>query len=217
MWQNILFDLDGTLTDSAPGIMESVAYALSKFGITDPNPDVLRRFIGPPLRDSFTALYGFTSEQCSLGIQYYREFFTAGAMFHNAVYPGIPELLKLLHGTGKRLIVATSKPEPQSQRILEYFDLLRWFDFLGGATPDESRCRKSDVIAYTLQQCGITDPASTVMIGDRSNDVEGAAANGISCIGVLYGYGSRDELAKAGASVFADSVEHLQRLLIGDL
>lgn len=214
MYHTVLFDLDGTLTESAPGIMKSVEYALKKFGIEETDKERLRLFIGPPLRDSFQKFYGFSEEQCKLGVEYYRECFLAGAMFENAVYDGIPELLQTLRDAGKKLVVATSKPEPQTLQILEHFDLLHYFDFVAGATLDESRCEKADVITYALEQFGITDTESTVMIGDRRNDVEGAAANGLPCIGVLYGYGSREELTEAGARVLAETPEELGRLLL---
>lgn len=211
MYQTILFDLDGTLTDSAPGIIHSVQYALNKYGIKAEDEE-LRVFIGPPLIHSFQERFGFDHDKALEAVAFYREYFTAGGMFENSVYPGIEKLLGKLKQDGKRLAVATSKPELFSRQILEHFALTPYFDFIGGAAMDESRATKTEVLAYVLETLQ-ADPKTAVMIGDRKNDIEAAAALGTQSIGVLYGYGSKEELAAAGATVFAETPEDIYRII----
>lgn len=174
MYQTILFDLDGTLTNSELGITNSVAYALGKYGIQVPDKKALRVFIGPPLQESFERFYGFSKEECLKAIDYYHEYFSEKGLYENEVYLGVPDLLASLKQAGKQLIVATSKPEEFSIQILKHFGLYDYFDFVAGATMDRKRSKKSDVIQYALEQNGITDLAHTIMIGDREHDVLGA-------------------------------------------
>ena len=213
MYQTILFDLDGTLTDSAPGIINSVQYALKKYGIEADDED-LRAFIGPPLVHSFQERFGFDHEKALEAVGFYREYFTAGGMFENSVYPGMEELLAKLKQDGKSLVVATSKPELFSRQIIEHFHLTPYFDFIGGAAMDESRATKTEVLSYVLETLGI-DRSRAVMIGDRRNDIEAAALLGTDSIGVLYGYGSREELEQAGATKFAETPEDIYRIISG--
>lgn len=212
MYRYILFDLDGTLTDSGPGIMNSVAYALSRFGIEATDRAELSRFIGPPLRDSFMRYYGFTWEQSDDAIRYYREYYRPTGIFENSVYDGIPELLRALKEAGCILIVATSKPEEMAIQVLEHFGLLSCFDYVAGAKLDETRTEKADVIAYALELCPIADKSLAVMVGDREYDITGAAQNGLDAIGVLFGYGSRAELLHAGAKHLAQTPEDVLRI-----
>lgn len=211
MYQTILFDLDGTLTDSAPGIIHSVQYALKKYGIEAQDSE-LRSFIGPPLFHSFQAQFGFDREKAVEAVAFYREYFTAGGMFENSVYPGIEEVLRQLKENGRMLAVATSKPELFSKQILEHFALTKYFDFIGGAAMDESRTKKSEVLSYVLQEMQI-DPKEAVMIGDRKDDMEAARLLGTESIGVLYGYGSKEELENAGATVFAETPQDIYRII----
>ncbi len=213
MIHTIFFDLDGTLTDSAPGIIHSVQYALKKYGIEAEEND-LRSFIGPPLVHSFQDRFGFDHDKALEAVAYYREYFTAGGMFENSVYPGVEEMLQKLKEDGLMLAVATSKPELFSKQILEHFALTRYFDFIGGAAMDESRATKVEVLSYALQELQV-DPAKAVMIGDRENDMEAASLLGTESIGVLYGYGSQEELANAGAKVFADTPMDICRIISG--
>ena len=214
MYQTILFDLDGTLTNSELGITNSVAYALGKFGIEVPDKKALRVFIGPPLQDSFERFYGFSKEECLKAIDYYHEYFSEKGLYENEVYPGVPDLLTSLKQAGKQLIVATSKPEEFSVQILKHFGLFDYFDFVAGATMDRKRSKKSDVIQYALGQNQITDLAHAIMIGDREYDVFGAQAQKLDSIGVLYGFGSREELETAGASYIVDDVKKMHEILI---
>ena len=210
MYHTILFDLDGTLTDSGPGITNSVAYALKKWNIEEKDINVLRKFVGPPLDASFAKYYGFSKEKCVQAIQYYREYYLTKGIYENQVYDGMEELLKWLRDTGRRAIVATSKPEPSAIHVLEYFHMDSYFDIIAGATMDGSRVEKSDVIRYALDRAGIRDLSGVVMVGDRENDIQGAKANGLDSSGVLYGYGSREELEEAGAMQIAETVEDLR-------
>lgn len=213
MYQNILFDLDGTLTDPGEGITASVAYALEKMGTPEPDRSRLYRFIGPPLVDSFRQFYGFSPEECKQAAAYYRERFQDKGIFENEVFPGIAELLSKLKASGRKLIIATSKPELFARRILEHFDLLKYFDYVFGDTMEATRSNKADVIAYALEQAGIVDLKETIMVGDRLHDVIGAKKNNLPCIGVLFGYGSEEELKEAGAAYLAATVEDIWELI----
>lgn len=209
MYKYLLFDLDGTLTDPSIGITNSVAYALSKFGINVEDKRTLYKFIGPPLVDAFSEYYGFSKEDSEKATAFYRETFSVKGLFENRVYDGVVEMLEALKNAGKRLIVATSKPEPFTMKILKHFDLLKYFDFVAAATFDSSRNSKDKVIAYALQSLDIKDRSEVVMIGDRHHDIDGAKENGIDSIGVLWGFGSREELETADATYIAESIDDL--------
>ena len=210
----ILFDLDGTLTDPKEGITKSVQHALQAYGINEPDLDKLCPFIGPPLSDSFKEYYGFSEAQAREAIGYFHEYFTKQGMFENKVYPGIREMLTRLKDAGLTLAVATSKPEPFAIQILEHFDLLSYFTLVGGADMEEIRVRKGDVIAYTLDRLGTTpEESKVIMVGDRKHDVEGAKKTGLSVVGVLYGYGSREELQDAGADYLCETPGEVAELL----
>ena len=212
MYEYVLFDLDGTLTDPGIGITNAVIYALNKFSIRVEDRTELYRFIGPPLLDSFQQFYGFSLTESREAIQYYREYYVEKGLLENWVYDGIPELLRSLKKSGRKLLVATSKPEVYAVQILEHFGLLPYFDLVAGASLDESRNRKEDVIRYALQKIN-GDPAQAVMVGDRVHDVEGAKANGLPVIGVLYGYGSEEELVGAGADLIAKNPGDVIRII----
>ena len=210
----ILFDLDGTLTDPKEGITKSVQHALQAYGIDEPDLDKLCPFIGPPLSDSFKEYYGFSEAQAREAIDHFHEYFTKQGMFENKVYPGIREMLARLKDAGLTLAVATSKPEPFAIQILEHFDLLSYFTLVGGADMEEIRVRKGDVIAYTLDRLGTTpEKSKVIMVGDRKHDVEGAKKTGLSVVGVLYGYGSREELQDAGADYLCETPREVAVLL----
>lgn len=212
-YQYILFDLDGTISDPVTGITRSIQYALSFFEITVTNPEELTKFIGPPLIESFKEFYHFNDDQALLALKKYREYFVAKGMFENYLYEGMEKLLETLKKKGKTILLATSKPEPFAKQILEHFNLTHYFSFIGGATLDGSRSTKTDVIRYVLKANQIIEPGKAVMIGDRKHDIEGAKNNGITSIGVLYGYGSKTELQKAGADFLASDIKELMTLL----
>ena len=212
-WKYILFDLDGTLTDSGPGIMKSVCYALDALGIEEDSAERLRSFIGPPLYASFMKHYGFDKDRANLAVEKYREYFAVSGMFENSLYDGIPELLAELREAGLTLAIATSKPTVFAAQIARHFGIDGYFEVIVGSELDGSRIEKSEVVAHTLQALGVTDPSAAVMVGDREHDIIGARANGIKAIGVLYGYGSREELADARAWAISATVEELRTLL----
>ena len=208
----ILFDLDGTLTDSGPGIMKAGQYALHAFGI-ERDWRELSFFVGPPLSETFARFV--SAENVDAAVAKFREYYQQDGWLDNAPYPGIPALLADLHARGCQLVLATSKPEEYARRIMENFDLAQYFTAICGATLDETRTDKAEVIAYALDTIGLTDKTGVVMVGDREHDVIGAKKNALPCIGVLYGYGTREELRSAGAAAIADTVEDLHKLLLG--
>lgn len=207
MKKYVLFDLDGTLTDSREGIINSIVYMLEYYGIRVEDREQLVPWLGPPLKDSLMKYYGFSREKALEGVEKYREYFDRQGIFENQVYPGIQKMLGRLKEMGCHLMVATSKPEVAARRVLEHFRLDSYFDYIGGATLDDSRVNKGDVIRYVLDTNGITCTEEAVMVGDREHDVRGGKENGLEVIGVLYGYGSREELEEAGADRIAESVE----------
>jgi phosphoglycolate phosphatase len=194
----IFFDLDGTLTDPKLGITRSIQYALQKLDHpTMPTEDELTWCIGPPLRASFVRLLG-AETSADLAVSYYRERFSDVGLYENGVYDGIGDVLTSLRASGHRLFVATSKPHVFAERIIDYFGLRNHFERVFGSELDGTRVDKSHLLEYALKGASV-DPAKTMMIGDRSHDMIGAKNNGMKGIGVLYGYGSRDELLQAGA------------------
>ena len=208
----ILFDLDGTLTDSGPGIMKAGQYALRAFGI-ERDWRELSFFVGPPLSETFARFV--RAENVDAAVAKFREYYQQDGWLDNAPYPGIPALLADLHARGCQLVLATSKPEEYARRIMEHFDLAQYFTAICGATLDETRTDKAEVIAYALDTIGLTDKTGVVMVGDREHDVIGAKKNALPCIGALYGYGTREELRSAGAAAIADTVQDLHKLLLG--
>lgn len=210
----LFFDLDGTLTDPGVGITNSVMYALEQFGIHVEDRTSLYKFIGPPLMDSFRMFYGFSEEDAWKGLSYYREYFGDRGIFENKVYEGIPELLQRCIDQGKILMVATSKPTEYAQRILERFDLARYFSYVSGSSMNENNSAKSQIIRHALEHNNI-EAGEVIMIGDREHDVIGAKANGMLVAGVLYGYGSHEEHCEAGADHIVSSVDELKILLTG--
>lgn len=200
----ILFDLDGTLTDSGPGIMNCLRRALAEMGETIPPEETLRLFVGPPLAEAFAEHCGMDPQRCEEAIRVYRKHYSAGGLFENTVYPGISEMLAALQDRGVPLYLATSKPEHYAKQIMEHFDLAKYFAYIGGALTDGKRREKSEVIAYVLETTGHS-PDECIMIGDRKYDVEGAALFGIPTLGVTWGYGTREELQNTGAKWIADT------------
>lgn len=209
MRDTILFDLDGTLTDPGEGITNSVAYALETFGIKVEDKTSLYPFIGPPLAESFAQFYGFGPEQVQQAVAKYREYFSRQGMYENVPYPGIHQALEALKQGGIRLLTATSKPIEFALPILRRFELAGYFDYVGAADLAGRRSQKGQVIAYTLAQAGVLDKSRAIMAGDRRHDVAGARENGLDCAGVLYGYGSRQELLEAGAAALIESPDQL--------
>ena len=214
MYQYILFDLDGTLTDPKIGITSCVQYALHKLGIEEPDLDELEPFIGPPLTDSFREFYGFDDETVQQAVIYYRERFSTVGLFENDIYPGIAQMLERLKQAGRRLAVASSKPTVFVKQILEHFEILSYFDVVVGSELDGTRVKKEEVVEEALRQLLCDGNGHDIdMVGDRKFDVEGAKAHGIDSIGVAYGYAACGELEEAGADVIVDTVEELEKAL----
>lgn len=212
----VLFDLDGTLTDSGRGIINGVRYALEKFGIQESDQAKLNEFIGPPLTDSLTHLYGFSEADARKGVVFYREYYGEKGIFENAVYDGIEANLDLLKGAGVRLFVATGKPENYMKRVLEHFNLSRFFEFSAGSDEQETRLKKHEIISYLIKTRSLEKQAaagSVLMIGDRKHDVIGAKTNKIPCAGALWGYGSAEELTSSGATFLLKTPNDLASLL----
>ena len=212
MWNTILFDLDGTLTDSQEGIINAISYALDYMGVHMERGELVK-FIGPPLMESLPEYCGFNLRQSEDAIERFREYYQARGWLENAPYPGVPALLRDLKAAGKELLVATSKPEAMAVQVLEHFGLAQYFEQICGApssAPDSAR--KADVVRRALG--GAADPSRAVMVGDRRHDVEGARENGLPCIGVLYGYGGREELEAAGAELIAEDMGALKECLL---
>ena len=204
-YDTALFDLDGTLTDSAEGIIRSARYALEQMKWEIPSDEVLARFLGPPLIVSFQEQCGMNKEQAAEATRIFRVRYTDTGLFENRPYDGIIEMLERLKKAGIRLATATSKPEDYAVRILTKFGLIDYFDFIGAATFDESRHDKIAVLGYTLDKLGIKDKSKVIMVGDRSNDIDGAHRFGLECIAVRYGYGNDDEFKAHSADYIVDT------------
>ena len=198
------------------GITNSVIYALGKYGITVKERSSLYKFIGPPLPESFQKYFGFTEKEANNAVQYYREYYKEKGVFENLVYPGLIDLLKKLVASGKQLIVATSKPEIFAKQIMKHFKMTEYFIFIAGSNLDGTRVNKDEVISYALESCRITDKSKIIMVGDREHDIIGAKKTGISSIGVLYGYGSAEDLRNAGADYIVDSIAGIGKILLDE-
>ena len=222
-----IFDLDGTLTDPVVGITSCVRYALEAYGISEPDQNKLKKFIGPPLIPAFMEYYGVDRITAQNMQEKYRERFVIKGLYENELYPGIPALLSALKDAGKTVGLATSKPLVHAKKILQHFDILQYFDILAGASLDNSLGTKEEVLARALRQIaqreGSQKPpsdketaAKCIMIGDRKYDILGGHRFGLDTVGVLYGYGSKEELTEAGADLLAESVTALQSVLLSD-
>ena len=208
--KSILFDLDGTLTDSGEGIMNSAVYALSHFGIDAPPNEQLRTIVGPPLTESFIR-FGVPQDRAEEAIQIYRSRYLPTGIYENSPYPGIYQLLEQLRTDGHKLYVATSKPEWIALKVLNHFDLAKYFDTICGADSDTSRNSKAAVIEHLLEKCGAQE--NPIMVGDTAYDVIGAKTHNIPCIGVSWGYGLVKDMENAGAFGIAHTMDELYRAL----
>lgn len=211
-YNTLLFDLDGTLTDSAPGIISCFRYTLSTMGFNE--PENIMRVVGPPLFDSFAEFCGMNSEQVQEAVRIYRSRYADTGLFENSVYDGIPEMLCQLKNNGKRLLIATSKPEIFAVRILEKFKLAQFFDVIGGADINGSRNEKAELIDYVLSRAGITDRNDVLMIGDRKHDIIGAKKCSVQCMAVLWGYGSKEEFTEYGADIIVNTPQEAADIII---
>ncbi len=215
MFQYILFDLDGTLTDPKEGITKSVQYALASFGIDEPDLDKLVPFIGPPLKSSFMDFYQMSDEDAVRAVAKYRERFNDIGIYENAIFPGIAKLLSDLKVQGKKIAIASSKPTCLVDRILEHFEIMQYFDYVVGSELDGTRSKKEEVVEEALRLMVPEKERHLVaMVGDRKFDIEGAKAFGLVGVGVSFGYAGEHELEEAGADYIVDTVEELGELLM---
>lgn len=213
MYSTVFFDLDGTVINSEKGILNSVEYALKKYGAAVPERSELNFFLGPPLEDSFAKLLKVPKIEAQILVEYYREYYREKGIFEIETYDGIEPLLEKIKKSGRKTVIATSKPEEFAIRILEHLGIAHLFDIIAGATFDNSRSEKIDVLAYALKRAGVTDIKTAVMVGDRRYDCMGATHFGMDSIGVLYGFGDIEELTNAGATYIAKSVEEIYKFL----
>ena len=211
-FDTLLFDLDGTLIDSTEGIVRCLEYALEHMGYEI--PEDTNKFLGPPLYTSFAEFCGMNEEQVNEAVRIFRERYSTVGLFENRVYDGIPEMLDRLKKGGKRIMVATSKPEVYAVRIFEKFGLSQYFEIVGGANINGTRNYKHEVIEYVLASADITDRSRVLMIGDRKQDVDGAHKTGLKCMGILWGFGSIEELTEAGADYIAETPEQAADILL---
>jgi len=212
-YNHILFDLDGTLTDSAEGVTRSVQHALKQYNI-DAAIEELRSFIGPPLHHSFIEVYGFSTDEAHRAVEYYRDYYRDVGIYENKVYPDVPELLENLNKNNKKVHLATSKPTIFAEKILRYFKLDQFFTTIAGSNLNGTRVEKKEVIAHVLEENGDLKTKETIMVGDRKHDIIGARAWNLDSIGVTYGYGSLQELQEAGSTMIAATVPELQNLIL---
>ena len=212
-YTHILFDLDGTLTDPGEGITNSVMYALNKFGIKVEDRAELYKFIGPPLVDSFKEFYGFSDKKAWQAVEFYREYFGDKGLYENRVYKGIREVLEKLNAYGVKLYVATSKPTMYTLKILEKFKLLEYFEVVSGSAMDEKNSDKATIIKYAVDK-GEIPCHQALMVGDRKFDILGAKANNMASVGVLFGYGGKEELTNAQATYIIETPEELLNIVL---
>ncbi|MCI8957438.1 MAG: HAD-IA family hydrolase [Eubacterium sp.] len=205
----IIFDLDGTLSDSGEGITKSVQYALEKFNILEDNLDNLKHFVGPPLKAEFMKSYYLTEEQGAEAVKFYRERYIPTGIYETSLYKGVRELLEKLKADGKIIAIATSKPHPLAEEVLKFLNIENYFDFVMGADMIGGKQSKEDVLNALLEVLPIKDKSQMIMVGDTSFDVLGAAAVGIGCIGVTYGYGDKNEMSECGAIAVVDTALEL--------
>jgi len=214
-WTCVLMDLDGTITDSAPGITASLAWMFERLGSPIPSPVELLEYVGPPILDSFRDLAGMSPDEALAALALYKTHYLQSGVFDSTVYPGMADLLAAVHESDLPMSLATSKPETPATLILDHFQLSRYFDFLTGATDDEKRSAKADVVAEALRRLAASgaDVSRPIMVGDREHDVAGAATHGIPTIFVAWGYGSPAE--QVGAIAVAEDATQLRHLLLG--
>lgn len=212
-YRHLLFDLDGTLADPSEGITKCIAYALEYFGIKTENLDSLKSWIGPPIKDSLMEIYHFDEAKADLGVEKYRERYTDIGIYENRLYDGVPELLFRLKESGYHIALATSKPTVFAQRIVEHFKIDPYFDFVGGAGLDDSRPTKGHVIQHVIEETKLI-PSQSLMIGDRKYDIIGGKGAQMDTVGLLHGFGHREELQNAGATYIFEGLTELEEHLL---
>lgn len=214
-YEYIFFDLDGTLTDPGDGLISGFAYALKKTGVDYGDRSSLSRFIGPPLRDEFIKVYGFSTDEANECVRLFREYFSVYGWWDNKMYDGVPEMLSSLKSKGKSIVLATSKPKVFAEKILRLFNIDVYFDFIGAATLDHTRVEKTQVLMHSIESIGASNALDKcILIGDRMFDAKGAQECGIDSMGVLYGYGSYDEIYSSGFNYIAANIKDITEILL---
>ena len=213
-YSHILFDLDGTVTDSAEGILNSIRHCLTHFRIDHPEPAFLRKFIGPPLIQSLVEHYGFDSIQAKKAVTVYREYFRRKGIFENQLYPGIPELFRKLHDQGKIMILATAKPTFYAKKIVRHFQLGKYLTEVVGSNMDGTRMEKEEIIRHILTLYADVPRENFIMIGDRKHDIQGARRHGLDSVWVRYGYGDEAEIHSLEPTFTAGNADELYQLLV---
>lgn len=208
----VLLDLDGTITDPKEGITKGIKYALDYYGIEVDSLETLCKFIGPPLNYSFQEYYNFSEDKSKEAVDKYREYYGSKGIYENILYDGMEDFLKELNNIGVQVMLATSKPQVYAEKILEHFHIDEYFTFIGGSNLDLSRNKKEEVIKYVIEENNLP-LEEVVMVGDREYDIIGAKKNNISSIGVLYGYGDKEELENAGADYIASNLLDLKKII----
>lgn len=208
----LLFDLDGTITDSSEGIINSIIYALDKMDVSVTDKTVLRKFVGPPLMDSYKKYYGFTDDEAEMGLKLFREYFAVKGIFENRLFDGMDNLLKDLCDTGYELLLATSKPVHFANQVLEYFNIKQYFSYVSACPINEANTTKIDIIRHALEHTSTNNKSEILMIGDTSFDINGAKICGIDSIGVLYGTDNADELKNA--TYLAKDIDEIRKILL---
>ena len=211
-YKSILFDLDGTITDSSEGIINSILYTLDKMDVTVEDKTILKKFVGPPLMDSFKKYYGFTNDEAELGLKLFREYFAVKGIFENRLFDGMNNLLKDLYEAGYQLLLATSKPVHFANQVLEYFNIDKYFSYVSACPIDESNTTKIEIIRQAMEHTITENKEEIVMVGDTSFDVNGAKICGIDSIGVLYGTDGEDELKNA--TYMAKDINEIRNILL---
>jgi phosphoglycolate phosphatase len=216
-YEVIAFDLDGTLSDPAKGLIQGFVYCFRKLGLPYDDEESLRKYIGPSLYDEWQEDFGFTPDEANAAIEIFREYYNIYGWWDNVMYDGIPEMLDSLKRAGKKVVLATSKPLDTAKKVLELFGLTHYFDFIGGAISHQ-KDQKWEVLNWSLSEVGVdlSDPeslAKCIMVGDRKYDAEGAKICGIDSMGVLYGHGSNEEMTSSGFTVLVGSVPEIAELL----
>ena len=213
-YEYIAFDLDGTLTDPEVGLVKGFMYAFDRVGIEYGAPETLRKYIGPPLHEEWKREYGFTEEEAANAIAIFREYYDEYGWAENKVYDGIVDMLERLKAAGKKIVLATSKPENTARRIMALFGLDKYFDFMGGASTSSTRDKKWEVLEYSLASAGATDMSKCILVGDRKYDAEGAKICGVDSLGVLWGHGIWEEIEAAGFTYVVSTPGEVADLLL---
>lgn len=209
--------MDGTVLESGPGVMKTMRHTLAQFGIDEPTDEPLRKCIGPPLKESFKNFYNLSDGDIKKALKIFSDYYEKNGLFDSYIYPGMAELFAILKKAGLKLYIASSKPEIYIKKILEHNKIDCYFDFVGGADLQEIRVQKEEIIQYIIDECGLKEEIEAgrvIMVGDRKFDIEGAAHFGIKTIGVLFGYGTKEELESYGAIACAKDAKELEKLIL---